>query len=519
MVVKNSIREDTYLDSIILMSMSDRLRQLEGVAEVSAIMGTEANREILKNIGLLAAEGRRAKPGDLIIAVKAESDEAAMHAVRKAEELLTKRVSAVEDREESVPISYDAALGMLPSANLAVVSVPGQYAGGVAMEVLESGRHVMIFSDNVPLDEEIALKKKARELGLMVMGPDCGTAIVNGIALGFANAVRRGPFGIVGASGTGIQEVSSLLHRRGFGITQAIGLGGRDLSREVMGMSMLQGINTLEDDPGTEIIILISKPPAPEVARKILDTVTKKKKKYIVNFLNGDSTQAEKRNLPFASGLEEAVELAISVFEGREIRTGPLPGSSEVFSARAEEERQGIGRGKYLRGLFSGGTLADEALVILSEYLGDIHSNVPLREELRLEDSWKSRGHTIVDLGEDEFTRGKPHPMIDFSLRGERMAREAADDGCGVILLDVVLGYGAHPDPAGALAPMIRDAKESARREGRYLAIVASVTGTDEDPQNFTLQRRALEECGVSVLPSNAQAASYAGMLLEMGKR
>jgi succinyl-CoA synthetase alpha subunit len=514
MVVKNIIRENTYLDSIILMSMSDQLRQLDGVEEVSAIMGTEANKEILKNIGLLEQEGERAKPGDLIIAVKAQNEKSSIGVIRKSEELLTKRALVVDGHEEALPISYDSALEMMPAANLVVVSVPGQYAGSVAMEALESGRHVMIFSDNVPLHEEIELKKRARELGLIVMGPDCGTAIINGTALGFANAVRSGPFGIVGASGTGIQEVSSLLHRRGFGITQAIGLGGRDLSLEVMGMSMLQGIEALENDPGTETIILISKPPAAEVAQKILDTVQNQKKRYIVNFLNGDPAEAEKRGITFASGLEEAVELAISVREGRDRRTSAFTGYAEGIIHGAEEERKKIGGGKYLRGLFSGGTLADEALVILGEYIGGVHSNVPLSEELRLADSWKSFQHTIVDLGEDEFTRGKPHPMIDFALRSERLAREAADPGCGVVLLDVVLGHGAHPDPAGTLAPLIREAKKRAVHEGRYLAFVASVTGTDEDPQNFTIQKQVLEESGVAVLPSNAQAANYAGLLL-----
>jgi FdrA protein len=513
-IVKNLIQENTYLDSIILMSISNQLRQLDGVIEVSTIMGTEANKDILKNIGLLAAEGQKSKPGDLIIALKAQNDAAATSVISKARELIQQRALSTEAQEEIIPKSYGSALTLLPSANLAVVSVPGPYAGSVAEEALESGQHVMIFSDNVPLEEEIRLKRRAKELGLLVMGPDCGTAIINGVALGFANAVRKGPFGIVGASGTGIQEISSLLHRKGYGITHAIGLGGRDLSSEVKGMSMLQGIAALERDVRTEVVILVSKPPATEVAQKILDTVQNLKKKYVVNFLNGEPTEAEKRKLPFAPGLEEAVELAISILEGRGSDNVVFTGHADEIAARAKMDRERIGRGKYLRGLFSGGTLADEALVILNDKLGGIYSNVPLKEELRLENSWNSMHHTIVDMGEDEFTRGKPHPMIDYSLRCDRLMREVMDRECGVILLDVVLGYGAHPDPADVLVPLISEAREKIRKDGRFIAFVASVTGTDDDPQVYSKQRSALENAGICVLPSNAQAARYAGLIL-----
>lgn len=520
MAVKNIIKENTYLDSIILMLMSNQLKQVRGVDEVSVIMGTEANKEILSNIGLLSDEGVHAKPGDLIIALQAQDDRAVTRVVQKAEELIKQRALHAESQEESIPISYESALRTRPSANMAVVSVPGQYAGSVAAEVLDSGRHVMIFSDNVPLEDEIRLKKRAGELGLLVMGPDCGTAIINGVALGFANVIRKGPFGIIGASGTGIQEVSSLLHRRGYGITQAIGLGGRDLSRDVMGLSMLQAINALESDGDTEIIILISKPPAPEVARKIYDMVKKLHKKYIINFLNGDSAESEKRKLPFAAGLEEAVELAISVHAGgtrvgRRSNKDLFSGNAKETIAMAEKEKQKIGKGAYLRGLFSGGTLADEALVILSRELGDIHSNVPLREKLTLDDSWNSVGHTIVDMGEDEFTRGKPHPMIDYALRSDRLMKEAMDRECGVILLDVVLGHGAHDNPAGVLVPLVHDARKKIEKQGRYTSFVASVTGTDDDPQNYSMQKSALEEAGIRVLSSNAQAARYAGLLLK----
>jgi FdrA protein len=514
MVIKNIVKQNTYLDSIMLMAIGNQIRQLTGAQEASLIMGTDANKEILKNIGLLTADGQNAGPGDVIIAIKVNNDAALASALKTAEDLMTRRANQPKGQQAESPKSIEGAIELLPGAGLVFISVPGQYAADVAMEALENGRHVMIFSDNVPVEEEIRLKKRARELDLLVMGPDCGTAIVNGVALGFANVVRRGPFGIVGASGTGIQEVTTLLHKRGYGISHAIGLGGRDLSQKVMGISMLQGIRALEEDPLTEIVILISKPPAPEVANLVLDTLKGLKKKYIVNFLKGDPAEAKKRNLPFAAGLEEAANLAISIHEGKESGAARAAAKEKELAAETAAERKRIGSGKKLRGLFSGGTLADEALVILSRQIGDIRSNIPLREDLRLANSWESAGHTIVDLGEDEFTRGRPHPMIDFSLRCNRLLKEAEDPACGVILLDVVLGYAAHENPAGELVPVIRTAQEAATSHGRSISFVTSITGTDEDPQRAEAQQAALEAVGVRVLPSNARAARYAGMIL-----
>ena len=515
MVTKNIIRENTYLDSIMLMSISSSLKQIEGVLEVSVIMGTEANKEILKSTGLLTGEGEKARPSDLIIAVQARIKDTEKIVLEKAEELLYRKSSIEKEQETVIPKSYEAALQALPAANIAVISIPGQYAGREAMAVLESGRHVMIFSDNVPIEDEIKLKNRAKELDLLVMGPDCGTAIINGTALGFANVIRKGPIGVVGASGTGIQEVTTQIHKKGYGITQAIGVGGRDLSEEVNGVSMLQGIKALENDAATEVIILISKPPSPEVASLIFDTIRDMKKKYIVNFLKGDPEEARKRGLLFASGLEEAAELAISAIEGREFIQSAFTLDEEVIRARSEKERKKLGKGKYIRGLFSGGTLADEALLILSRDIGDIHSNIPLKKELALKDSRKSFRNTIVDLGEDEFTRGRPHPMIDYTLRCDRIVEEAEDPDCGVILLDVVLGHGSHPDPSEALVPAVRKARKTAEKQGRHLSFIASVTGTDMDPQNYAGQIAGLEDAGVAILPSNAQAARYAGLIIK----
>jgi FdrA protein len=515
MTTKNIIKENTYLDSIMLMSISSSLKNIESVEEISTIMGTDANKEILKNSGLLTDDGKKAGAGDLIIALRVKNEDAVKAVIDRAEELFSSRAAETVEEKDFVPKSYEAAVKNMPEANIAVISLPGQYAGREAMAVLESGRHVMIFSDNVPLEEEIKLKQRALKLGLLVMGPDCGTAIVNGTALGFANVVRKGAIGVIGASGTGIQEVTSLIHNRGYGISQAIGLGGRDLSEEVGGISMLQGIRALENDPETKVIVLISKPPAAGVANKIFDSIAGLRKKYIVNFLKGDPAEAEKRKLPFAAGLEEAAELSISVLENRDFKYSNFTGDEGKIKAEAARAKTGIGNNKYVRGLFSGGTLADEALLILSREIGDIHSNIPLKKELALKDSNRSQKNTIVDLGEDEFTVGRPHPMIDYTLRCERLLEEAEDPECGVILLDVVLGYGSHPNPAGALVPAIKKALQTVRGKGRSIAFVASITGTDKDPQNLKSQAASLQNAGVRIFPSNAQAARYTALLVK----
>jgi succinyl-CoA synthetase alpha subunit len=519
MITRNIIRENLYLDSIMLMSLSGTLKELEGVDEASVIMGSEANKRILESIGLLTDEGRGAGPGDLIIAFRAGKNSILEEAENRAHELLAGRLPGARDSGSIIPKSFETAAALLPDANLTLISLPGEYAGREAMKALDSGRHVMIFSDNVPLETEIALKKRAQQLGLLVMGPDCGTAIINGTALGFANVVRRGHFGIIGASGTGIQETSVLLHREGYGITQAIGLGGRDLSKEVKAMSMLQAIDALEQDSDTHVVLLISKPPDPEVAELIYNTVKKKKKEYIVTFLNGNPEEAGRRGLHAASGLEEAVHRAIALYENNSFSYQPFTQAVDKVLERVKVERTKLKKGSYLRGLFSGGTLADEALLILSRKIGDIYSNIPLDSAFMLSDVNKSRGHTVIDLGEDVFTHGTPHPMIDYTLRCDRLRQEVRDPTCGVMLLDVVLGYGAHPDPASVLVPAIQDARRIAKAEKRHICIVASLCGTEGDPQHIDRQRMMLEEQDVVLLPSNAQASRFAGLVLKGEER
>jgi FdrA protein len=402
-----------------------------------------------------------------------------------------------------------------PGANLAIISVAGQYAVGEAWEALHGGLHVLLFSDNVPLEDEIALKRYASERGLLMMGADCGTAIINGVALGFANVLPRGPVGIVAAAGTGLQEVSTLLSKMGLGVTQGIGTGGRDMKEQVGGIAMLQGIHALQADPATEVLLLVSKPPAPAVVDRVLAQVRRSDKPTVVCFLGGDPAPIVSAGAIPARTLREAAYLAAAQVSGSSALERIEQETSDLRS-QADELRGLLGPGqKYLRGLFSGGTLAAEALVIWQDgILGDVYSNVPLGPHLKLKDATRSQGHCVIDLGEDEFTVGRPHPMIDNDLRIRRLLQEAADPEVALILLDVVLGYGVHPDPAGELGPAIRDARQSALAAGRELLVIASVTGTEEDPQRLSRQVQALEEAGAIVAPCNAAAARLAGSIV-----
>ncbi len=503
-VTKAEVRSGAYYDSVILMQLQRSLANLPGVLDAGVVMGTDANKDILAQSGLLTPEAQTAVADDLVIVVRAEDAAVAEAALGQVDELLlTRRRGDFE--QEFRPRSLESAVQMLPDAQWVLVSVPGRYAAGVARQALRLGKNVFLYSDNVSLDDETALKQMAAEKGLLVMGPDCGTAIVNGVGLGFANRVRRGPIGLVAASGTGLQQVSACIHQLGSGITHALGTGGRDLSQAVGAVTARQGLDLLSRDPETRVIVLVSKPPSPAVADELLRAARSAGKPVVVDFIGYSPPARQVDNLHFATTLDEAADLAVQL-------AASTPGAEPAPDLNLDRFAPGQ---RYLRGLFSGGTLAYEALLILQGYLPAVYSNAPLDKEYRLANSLVSQAHTIVDLGEDEFTVGRLHPMMDNDLRIRRLQQEADDPEVAVILLDVVLGYGAHPDPASELAPAIARARTGAEKAGRYLEVVAVVVGTDEDPQGFETQVQQLEAAGAKVETSNEAAVRHAGRLLQ----
>ncbi len=511
--IKVEIRSGAYYDSVILMELQRALAALPGILDSGVVMGTAANKDILAQSDLLTAEAQAAGADDLVIVVRAETAEAAQAALEQVDALLTRRRRTVE--QEYQPKSIESAAQMLPAAHWVLVSVPGRYAAGVARQALRLGKNIFLYSDNVSLDDEVALKQSAAEQGLLVMGPDCGTAIVNGVGLGFANRVRRGPIGLVAASGTGLQEVSTRIHQLGSGLTHALGTGGRDLSEAVGALTARQALDLLRRDPQTEVIVLISKPPAPRVAEGLLALARAAGKPVVVDFIGYAAPARQVGNLHLASTLDEAAEMAVALARNEGRRTKDERRRAKDKGRRTGDERQFAAGQRYLRGLFSGGTLAYEALLLLQAYLPAVYSNAPLNKELRLTNSLVSQAHTIVDLGEDEFTVGRLHPMMDNELRLRRLRQEAADPEVAVILLDVVLGYGAHADPASELAPAIAQARAQAAAAGRYLEVIAVVVGTDEDPQGFDDQVQRLAAAGARVETSNDAAVHAAGQLLQ----
>ena len=494
-----------YRDSVSLMQLSARLAKLPGIVQASAIMASEANLALLRDAKLIDGPVE-AGPNDLLVAVEGESDAAVMAAIAEAAAAFDSKPQpgggqVIAERPKSLVMGLER----MPAANLALISTPGEYAAAEALKALHLGLNVMLFSNNVDHAAELMLKRTARDRGLIVMGPDCGTAIVGGIPLGFANVVKRGRIGVVAASGTGLQQVTSLVDGLGEGISQAIGTGGGDLSRAIGGITMLQGLAGLAADPGTSVIVLISKPPAKEVADDVLEQARAAGKPVVVAFLGADPAAIAGGNVTAARTLEDAAHAAVGLLRGE--TPGPVP------AVKLDLPHPGPGQ-KFVRGLYSGGTFCYEASLLLGDALSPVYSNTAVGKAEPLADVWQSRAHTLVDLGDGVFTRGRPHPMIDHRLRNERILAEADDPETAVILLDVVLGYGSHIDPAAEMAPVIKDAKGRAARAGRNLIVVGFVCGTDGDPQGLARQTAGLAESGMILLPSNAQAVRAAARIV-----
>ncbi len=509
------VRKDSYYDSVFLMLISTDIKKIDGVEEAVVAMGTEMNVDLITEMGLGTDEVKASTPNDLIIAIDGSSEDTLDEAGAAVDKLL-KQKKGTGDEAQYRPGSLASAVETVPEANLVIISLPGQYAAREARKALKNDLHVMLFSDNVSLEQEVELKKLAVEKGLLMMGPDCGTAIINGMPICFSNVVPKGPIGIVSASGTGLQEVACTIAKAGGGVSQALGTGGRDLKKaEVGGMMMKLCIEALGADQETKVITVISKPPLPELMKPVIDTLKATGKPAVVHFV-GEGAKEPDGSIQFAGSLEEAAKMAAATITGETYEPRMFDANDAEIDTTVERETAKMAAGqRYLRGLFTGGTLTDESATLLYDALGGIFSFDASDPDFKLKDPHISQGHTIVDLGEDVFTVGRPHPMIDPSTRTERMEREAEDAEVALWLLDCVIGYGSHADPAGAMLDQIKAAKAAAEKRGGYLSVVASVTGTDDDYQGLSSQRRKLEEAGVVVMPTNYQATMLVKRIME----
>jgi succinyl-CoA synthetase alpha subunit len=508
------IRKNQYYDSVFLMGVGKRLSASPGVIQTAVLMGSERNKEILAGIGVRDVQIDLAQPNDLIVAVVAVSPEVVHSALGNLDEALN---AVVETVPQSSLHTLDEGLSRRPDANLVVISIPGEYAAREAREALDAGRSVFIFSDNVAIEDELDLKELAAQKGLLVMGPDCGTSLIGGLGIGFANAVRRGSIGVIGAAGTGLQEFTSQVHNAGLGISHAIGTGSHDLSDRIKGLTAFAALDALEADPATEVIAVVSKPPGAQTLARLFERLKSCKKPVVTCLLGVDLPAAQQGGgIGIALTIDDAVALAIARAGGEGPSLEPGLERDKLDLASSERARWSPGQ-KYLRGLFAGGTFCYQSQQILGAAGIPVNSNAPLDPRNKLEDSGRSLEHTVLDMGADEYTVGRPHPMIDGTQRMLRILAESRDPQVAILLLDFILGYGAALDPVGELREAILEAQSNCRKRGGHLTVVASITGTDGDPQDLDLQTRLLRESGVIVFQSNARAAVFCRQLLSAG--
>ena len=482
------VRSGAYADSVTLLQVSKDVAATPGVRSAQVAMATPLNLEVLASMGF---ELPPTTANDMVVALMLDDDSALSAGLAAVETALTASTRRRSGSVTDAPTRTTGRALTESGADLALISVPGPHAMVEAMDALNTGHDVLIFSDNVPVEQEIALKDLATERGLLVMGPDCGTAVVGGLGLGFANTTRPGPVGIVAASGTGCQQLMCLLEAAGVGVGAALGVGGRDLGSQVAGRSTREALRRLDADPSIELVVVVSKPPAEEVAADL-------------------RTFAETLNTPvhfalLGAGQPDLTASAESVLAalGQPVPTWPSWGETP------DGAPDGSGDG-YLRGLFVGGTLCDEAMLLAAAELGGVRSNIPLSPELGLDSTLTAAAHTMIDFGDDVLTAGRAHPMIDPTLRLDHLRKVAADPETACVLMDVVLGHGAEPDPATALAPAVRDAIATAHGLGRDLPVVIACVGTEADPQQLSRQAAVLAAAGAEVHLSNAQATRRA---------
>ena len=505
-MIHNIIKENAYFDSVTLMLFSSKLNSIEGVEQAAVMMGTDHNKDLMKSSGILTDDvSHKATSNDLIIGVKAQSQEIIDQAIKVLNEQFENKSKASTSSNKVILRTLDAAIKHTPDLNFAIVSIPGRFAKNEVMKCLKNNIHVLLFSDNVSIEDENELKEYAVKHQLLMMGPDCGTAIINGVSIGFANVVKRGNIGLVAASGTGLQEVTVIIDRLGGGISQAIGTGGRDLKEAIGGKMMLMALEALNQDDSTEVIGMISKPPSKIVLNRILDLVSTFNKPVVACFLGASSSDFDGSNVFATETLEEAAKVLVTLSKGLNPHETPIENRDPKLQLSNENT------GKYIRGIYTGGTLAYESILILKKQLSETYSNISSDPNYLLNDVETSLKHTIMDMGDDFFTNGRPHPMIDPTLRSERLIKEVKDPETAVLLLDCVIGYGSHEDPAGELLKAINKAMEHATHP---ITLIASVCGTSSDPQNRGEQENKLRSAGVIVLDTNAQAARLATNLI-----
>ena len=511
------IRHNTYRDSMVMMKFQSFLEKIPGVNHCAAIMATSTNKELLKKLNLLTPDVVDLNSNDLCIVLEADLNDNSLQDIREQINhfLDNPRMFDKHEQGEFKPKSLKSALKILPAANIVQISVPGEYATYETMNALDHGLNVFLFSDNVSIQDEVGMKDSAEKKGLLVMGPDCGTAIISGVGLGFSNDVRRGNIGIIGASGTGAQEVSCIIHKMGEGVSHVVGTGGRDLLAPVSGKTFMRALDILACDPATEVIVCISKKYDATVAGSIVQRAAKIQKPVVVFFPGMRSDVVQSPNIHFTYHLEHAALSAVEILHGKK-PSPPLDRKTVYQRRRAviqSECEKFSPQQLYIKALLTGGSFAEQANAVLREFVNPLYSYPSDEHSRPLQNPLTSIENSVIDLGADFFTHGRVHPMINPKDRNDRIRAELQDDSVRALLLDVVLGYGSHADPAGELSTVIEDGKYVFQQKGNYLSCIVSICGTENDIQHLARQKQKLEECGAIVTDSSSEAAYIAGLI------
>jgi succinyl-CoA synthetase alpha subunit len=512
-ITKNIIKRNFFRDSVQMMLLSDQLKRESGVIDAAIVMGTKLNKNALLNNGLLTIDGNKAGETDTIISLTCDNESLLNTAIAKAEKLLTSKPG----KRTSEFSNIYSALRSFNVANLAIISIPGKYVRDIAVELLNKKLHIFLFSDHVPLEVEIELKRLASNNHLLLMGPEAGTSIINGTVLGFGNHVRRGNIGIIGASGTGIQESSTLLDMYRSGISHAIGVGGRDMLKENGGLMTLQAIEAFENDPETKVVLLVSKPVDSDARNMIVNTIKNEaKKKYALCLIGDKEDIVDSDQIVFAKSIQSSILKILKLSD-------PIAYQNTLEQFRKEmhdtislakklssnlSERQ-----KYVRGFFAGGTLCYESIAVLEQIVDqEIYSNLTHDSKLHLDGMQKSKEHTFIDFGDDEFTTARPHPIIDPSLRINRILEEAKDPNVALIIVDIITGYSVANNTLQLHAKAIKEAISIARQENRTLPVFAYICGTDVDVPDLELN--IIKNSGAEIFRSNALMSFAAGLVV-----
>jgi FdrA protein len=554
------IKPNFYRDSLQLMKISEKLRQSSGVSDASIVMATETNKGVLIRLGFSPSLIEQANESDMIIAVRARDQQSIDLAAEQIGKLFeSPEEGRLDSKDQEKTTDIDLALRKMPGTNLVLLSIPGEYVKDISYKLIEQGIHQQIFSDHVPVEDELTIKKQAVTKGILILGPGAGTSIINGKGIGFSNTISVGPVGIVAAAGTGLQEVACLLDQCGIGVKHGLGVGGNDPKDKIGGVMMLECMKILEKDDDIKVIAIISKPPSASVEEKIMEYVVGNgTKKYVLAFIGGQLTTAGKKQQSHTenfrsqrssssssssanttSGYTTTADRDRGIVKVNSLASCVLAvanalGNQHLQKAVSQLYIQSEGlvnllqrewselqsNQKFIRALYTGGTFTYEAQVILRDIIdiGQIHSNAPIEQITKLQDSFKSEKHSIIDLGEEEFTKGRPHPMIDPTIRKLRILEEARDPEVGVILLDFVLGYGSNPDPVGAVIDELQLAKEIAHKQGYYLPVITHVCGTKNDIQGYERSISKLHSVGCIVMPTNALAVIASALIAQRGQ-